>query len=850
MKTLTILLIVFGSAFIIFASDIDIFFLQQTKFETKFETNLTKEIFNSFSINLSKNDQNKLHKKISYSKIPILILSNEDKLTNYPNTKYIARNVGRGKTTVYFTTESIDFFTKNYLIKLKMEEGNLEEVEAIGKGTLDTKITSMIGKDESQWKHDIKSYSGIVYRNVYKDVDLYFSVSKNGNLKSEFLVRNGNYEQIRTRYEMQTKNSGENQIKKDQNNGEIFYRDGCSEEEEISRCQFEFREKAPLIYQNGREIEGQYKVEKNVVSYLIEGDLLEKNKAILIDPEFSIYVGGSDEDEGMAAAIDVDGNIYLAGKTFSADFPVTSGAYSETLSGNSDGFLAKINSTGNGISWATFIGSDDEDQIVAVKLDSSGYPVVAGTTNMANGPSPFPTTSGAIITHCDANVTGFVTKFNLDGSALEWSSFLCADTSANINDLVLVNDYPVVVGKVFITKFTTDGSDFSAVNCFGGSDNDVANAITLTSAGNLVVSGSTNSADFPIINNGYNSRGTDTDCFVAKLSGSDLTTIFTSALGGNGFDYALDVATDIYENIYVSGSTKSDNLPATADAYQQAFSDNLNLFSGLVFKLSYNGIRLIYLSYLYGNFSQGQSFSSTSIATTTDLVYISGHGDCFSQYTDSYNFFNASATNTTAKGYIAVFDQVFFSLVDTVQLSEFFSSMNAYSSNGILVTGSTTDSLNATSGPFGEYFGGVFDSFIIRISPCDKGSYRPNAFSFCELCAVGTYKDSVGNNQCTDCIAGTYNPNLGSISADNCSLCPPGRVNPNTAASSLDNCLYCQRFYYAPDPGLTQCLACDSDQFSSISRTHCIDKLNASSFIHFGLSSLLFALFFLLFFVF
>jgi hypothetical protein len=57
---------------------------------------------------------------------------------------------------------------------------------------------------------------------------------------------------------------------------------------------------------------------------------------------FSTYLGGSNSDAALAVAVDAAGSIYLAGSTFSTDFPTTPGAFQTVLAGASDAFVAKI----------------------------------------------------------------------------------------------------------------------------------------------------------------------------------------------------------------------------------------------------------------------------------------------------------------------------------------------------------------------------------------------------------------------------------------------------------------------------------------------------------------------------
>jgi hypothetical protein len=106
----------------------------------------------------------------------------------------------------------------------------------------------------------------------------------------------------------------------------------------------------------------------------------------------STYVGGSGSDAGAAIAVDPLGNAYVVGVTQSADFPATAGAFQFGYSGGtSDAFAAKLDASGSGLIYATFLGGSDTDAAQGLAIDSAGHAFVAGATLSAD----FPTTPGA-----------------------------------------------------------------------------------------------------------------------------------------------------------------------------------------------------------------------------------------------------------------------------------------------------------------------------------------------------------------------------------------------------------------------------------------------------------------------
>src|SRR5207247_7220554 len=114
------------------------------------------------------------------------------------------------------------------------------------------------------------------------------------------------------------------------------------------------------------------------------------------DPQlaFSSFLGGGEGDYANAIAVDSAGNVYLAGRTSSTDFPTTTGAFRPAFGGAQDAFLAKVNPALSGTAalvYASFLGGSGGDQGTAIAVDSAGNVYLAGPTSSTD----FPTTTGA-----------------------------------------------------------------------------------------------------------------------------------------------------------------------------------------------------------------------------------------------------------------------------------------------------------------------------------------------------------------------------------------------------------------------------------------------------------------------
>jgi hypothetical protein len=200
---------------------------------------------------------------------------------------------------------------------------------------------------------------------------------------------------------------------------------------------------------------------------------------------WSTFLGGSANDDGVAVALDASGNVFVTGSTMSSDFPATAGAYDDTWNGNSDVYVASLSSDGTKLRWASYLGGSDDDKAWDLALDSYGSPVVAGVVS-AGATTDFPTTFSTFDGSFNGGgLDGFVSYLWRDGDVLAWSSFI------------------------------------------GGTGADEVRALALTSAGDPVITGVTDSQDFPTTAGAYDRtlHGSASDVFVSFLDIDDPTGI-------------------------------------------------------------------------------------------------------------------------------------------------------------------------------------------------------------------------------------------------------------------------------------------------------------------------------------
>jgi hypothetical protein len=157
--------------------------------------------------------------------------------------------------------------------------------------------------------------------------------------------------------------------------------------------------------------------------------------------EYSTYLGGSGENDGRAIAIDAAGHAFVAGVTYSIDFPTTPGALQPAFGGIQDGFVAKLDPTGSALLYATYLGGAQSDSANGLALDHLGRAYVTGSiqSNWNDDASltRLSPTGGA--SGCAAVLGG-------GGYDSGMAIALGADEAAHVASITLSSDFPVTPG--------------------------------------------------------------------------------------------------------------------------------------------------------------------------------------------------------------------------------------------------------------------------------------------------------------------------------------------------------------------------------------------------------------------
>jgi hypothetical protein len=430
------------------------------------------------------------------------------------------------------------------------------------------------------------------------------------------------------------------------------------------------RQLRPSVYQelNGvrHEITARYVTRGSNAIGISLGDY-DRQKALVIDPvlTYSSYIGGNLHDEITGIAVDSTGFLYVTGITNSSDFPTTASAYQTAFNGQGadyDVFVMKWNPNLTDLIYSTYFGGTGMDWGYGIAVDSAGNAFVTGATKSAD----FPVTPGAFQTqfHNDgADV--FVAKLNASGSALIYSTYLggsdpqhrTADVAYGIaidgvgNAYVAgdtqSNNFPTTPGApqvsrrgisdAFITKLNSTGTGLIYSTYLGGSDGDSALKIAVDALGNAYLTGVTASADFPATSGSFQTsrNGQAADVFVTKMNSDGTGLVFSTYLGGRGFDRPAGITVDSLGHAYVTGSTESQDFPTTPASLEPSPPNGTCVYPcsqtyAFATKFSPDGSALVYSTYVGGSGGGGSGIAVDDLGN----AYITGWMDAFFQGTD------------------------------------------------------------------------------------------------------------------------------------------------------------------------------------------------------------------------
>lgn len=614
------------------------------------------------------------------------------------------------------------------VLRLTLEGANPAPSIA-GRGVMPGKSHYFIGNDPRTWHRNVSAYASVEYQEVYPGVTLvYYGTQR--QLEYDFLLAPGaDPAAIVLAFQGQSKLEVDGE-------GDLV----------LHTAHGAIRQHRPRVYQeaNGTRQgvparyvrKGPHQVGFQVAAY-------DPSRPLVIDPvlSYATYFGGSSGDDGAAIALDRSGNVYVLGNTGSTDLP-TASPFQPTPAGDTDIFVAKLTPDGSTLIYSTYLGGTGNDTAWSIAVDDAGHAYVSGFTDSTD----FPTTPHAVQPANGGGFDAFLAKLSRDGSALRYSTYLGGSADdfgtglavdrhgrAYLTGSTASTDFPTTPGVVqpafagctacdlggdaFVAKLNRRGSALIYSTYLGGSDGEFPTSLAVDKDGHALVTGSTNSPDFPTtpeaVQPGFG--GGSFDAFVAKLSRDGSGLRFSTYLDGSDDDFGAWIAVDRHGRAHVTGSTVSTDFPTTPGALQRT---NRGLSDAFVTKFNRTGSRLRYATYLGGgadDFPLGIAVDRHGKAHVTGL-------------TASADFPVAHPTQPALGGGFDAFVATLNSAGSRLRFSTYLGGSDDDVGVGIAVdrrgrthvTGFTNSADFPTSHPIQPTLGGPLDAFIAAIAPAKK----------------------------------------------------------------------------------------------------------------------------------
>lgn len=462
-------------------------------------------------------------------------------------------------------------------------EGSSEAVRFEGRTRLEGVANYLGGSDESKWLRNIPTYRSVRVVGLYPGIDAEF-YERSGNLEYDLIVAPGaDTSAVRVQF------AGVKATTVDTAGNVVLRLNGAEVRHTRAVCHQvgEDGSRISVAAQSRENADGTFGFE------LGEFDR-SKALTIDPVLEFSTFLGGgAGFDNGTAIAVDSSGSIYVAGNTSSTDFPVTSGAFDTSTDGY-EMFVVKLNSAATEISYATYLGGTGSETTIGLDVDSSGSVVMVGYTDSNDFPitlGAFDSSLGVqdgFATRLNASGTGLVYSTYLGGSDSDVANAVAVDASgaATIVGSTSSADFPTTPGAfdtdidfndAFVLRLAGDGTTLDFSTSLGGGGSEAASSVAIDSTGASYVTGYTGSGDFPTTSGVFTeNHAGNGDAFLTKVSGDGTALIYSTFFGGAGPDSGVDLKRLSSNEVVIAGQTGSTDLPTTVGAFDEEYSGGGN----------------------------------------------------------------------------------------------------------------------------------------------------------------------------------------------------------------------------------------------------------------------------------
>lgn len=534
----------------------------------------------------------------------------------------------------------------------------------------------ILGNDPSRWKSRLHSFTGVSFKEFYPGIDLQMDGSQS-TFKYSLIVQPGVDPTV-----IAMEYAGQDGLEIDED-GRLH----------ILNQFGEIVESAPTAWmqESGKSVEVRFELVGTTVKFVLPNGY-NPNETLVIDPSltFSTFTGASADNWGMTATPDSQGNLFAGGIIFGLGYPVTVGAYqtgNNSAPGGSvvDVGITKFTANGTSLIYSTYLGGLASETPNSIVANAANELFIFGLTSSSNFPmagTPYDPTfnGGPIISSSNSNGINF-------------------NAGSDLYIARLSADGTTLIASTYMGGSNTDGMNISSLSYNYGDQ--FRGEIILDPLGNVLVSSTTKSTDFPTMLGAQNALSGTQDAVLFKMPATLNSLIWSSYYGGTGEETGNSIEIAANGDVYVAGGTTSSNMSflqgydlsfgGVADGYVARF----NGFTGANLSGTYIGIAEYDQSYFvqvdiddkvyvlgqtesnlgitpghYGNANSGQfihkfNHNLTSVEWTTMIGAGTGHvelsptaflvSDCYDIYLSGWggnlNVNHGSASFSTTNGF-------------------------------------------------------------------------------------------------------------------------------------------------------------------------------------------------------
>lgn len=557
----------------------------------------------------------------------------------------------------YYTIESRNGTTIKHGHNIKFELKNSSFLVSNLSEPSPWKLSFFYGNNSKDWVTDVQGYKQIRFKDIYPQIDLVLKFEME-NPRYDFVIKpGGNPKDILIQV------SGAYSVTTDGMTLKYQTRFG----EVVNTNLFAYQNVDDAIVQ----IPCRF-IQKDETLFSFDIGNYDKSRELIIDPIVMMsYFGGSINDRIIAIKELTTGILLATGWTESLNFPTTEGAYDNSYNDLRDVFICKFDLRGakRTLIYGTFFGGAGTDYPSGLSVDENNNVYIGGTTNSTDFPLKNPINNAN-----NGGYDAFITKFSPELNTIVYSTYvggnkddisttsqLGPDKGFYVCGYTESTNLPATGGAIqtklkgrkdiFIIKLTPSGQLVDYCTYIGGGDDDIPYAMAISEVGNIFITGTTKSSDFPMAPYRTQSYGNQTivtespydrtynggwDAFAIKLLGDGGKLDFSTYFGGTADDIGTAVTYTSDQKIIFAGitykETTNPSFPISQNAYQTTHKGGVDIFiaglSNIItstggWGLTYKRQDLDFSTFLGGSSNE----YPTSLLLSGKFLHIFGHSN-------------------------------------------------------------------------------------------------------------------------------------------------------------------------------------------------------------------------------